>query len=590
MPTREELEVWRGELESERDEELDAWDELWRDEPLSAYELEARRQQRRELRRESDRSWGTLTWKGLPAPMLDEIGVDYRACPVKNGVIYPPPPGRALKIPYKDAQGNQFVQEPYTDEDGREHPAIPAERRFVVRGENGDWEPRWPPGYKAKEGPPFIPVGQRPLDQRSDCALLVCEGESDTIAAWIWAYGENVNVDVLGVPGMSMWRPELVEYGRGYGRVYLAGDGDETGRKLNAEMAKDLRATGLETRVVPLREGQDIRDHLEDGLFLTDLLEAADEAAEDGLIEELRTQGILGSAAPEEGLAAHVKPVVDTDPARLPALLKSENGATIIYAGKLHTLHGPPGVAKSWIALLAAKQAIRVLWWDFEDKPSTLARRAKRIGAHNILDPELTKYVGPSLFEDPVAMSEAQAWISEGNPAMNLVVIDAAEAAGCPSDGAEVGEWFRTRVRPWQDVGATVIILDHIPKRKEGRARGPIGSQHKLARVDGAAILVEGTPWTKNEPGRVHLTVDKDRPGDMPAVGQHLATVVGDYDEDDAFRLKIVAPDDEPEDDDLELAVLQAVHEHDGFDSTTKLHRSHDRPQPRRAGGRGETR
>ena len=78
------------------------------------------------------------------------------------------------------------------------------------------------------------------------------------------------------------------------------------------------------------------------------------------------------------------------------------------------------------------------------------------------------------------------------------------------------------------------------------------------------------------------LTVDKDR----PAVGHHLATAVGDYDQSGAFRLSIAAPDDVPERDDLDLTMLQSVQEHDSFDSTRALLEStkdRDKTRPSRA-------
>ena len=60
----------------------------------------------------------------------------------------------------------------------------------------------------------------------------------------------------------------------------------------------------------------------------------------------------------------------------LPALLKRSDGATIFYAGKVNTIFGEPGMAKSWVALKTAIAALelggRVLWWDFEDKPDTI--------------------------------------------------------------------------------------------------------------------------------------------------------------------------------------------------------------------------
>ena len=126
-----------------------------------------------------------------------------------------------------------------------------------------------------------------------------------------------------------------------------------------------------------------------------------------------------------------------------------------------------------------------------------------------------------------------------------LVVIDAAESAGCPSDGAPISEWWCGYVVPWREAGAGVLILDHEPKRKEGRALSAIGSTHKLSRIDGASIRVaapEGGAWTKKKDGKVILMVAKDRPGDVGAVRKVVAVATGSYDHNGAFRLDLRSP------------------------------------------------
>ena len=87
-------------------------------------------------------------------------------------------------------------------------------------------------------------------------------------------------------------------------------------------------------------------------------------------------------------------------------------------------------------------------------------------------------------------------------------------------------------VKPWRDVGAGVLCVDHIPKRGEDRPNGPIGSQRKLAAVDGAALAISGLPWTKARGGTIVLSNHKDRGGDLPAaVGQPVAVIEGNYQE-----------------------------------------------------------
>ena len=61
------------------------------------------------------------------------------------------------------------------------------------------------------------------------------------------------------------------------------------------------------------------------------------------------------------------------------------------------------------------------------------------------------------------------------------------------------GGWRKTLRRgwsssfdPWRKADVAVLMLDHVPKRTKDRPPGPIGSQHKRARVDGAALRAFG--------------------------------------------------------------------------------------------------
>lgn len=261
-------------------------------------------------------------------------------------------------------------------------------------------------------------------------------------------------------------------------------------------------------------------------------------------------------------LYRYVLPVTGEPREREPAILETDDGRTILYANRTNILHGLPGTAKTWIAILAVIQAmeqgIPVLWWDFEDKPATFAARARTLGALEAFqDPERFSYVVPSIVEDSEAMQQAAAWVDGG-----LTVIDAAESAGCPSDGTPINEWWERHVTPWREAGAGVLILDHEPKRQEGRPRGPIGSVHKLSRVDGCALRLSGTAWTKRTDGTIYLVVHKDRPGDLPAVGQVVAVATGSWDSNGALQLDLRSPSkqDEQEDgDELQDELLRVI-------------------------------
>ena len=254
-------------------------------------------------------------------------------------------------------------------------------------------------------------------------------------------------------------------------------------------------------------------------------------------------------ASTNDPLTLYTRPVSLDVPQRQPAILRRSDGETVLYAGKLSTLFGEPGCGKSWVALIAAQRVVhaggRVLWWDFEDNPSTLAVRSKHLGFLDVTNADKLRFADAELANQPEAIHAFARWLQSAPN--SLVVIDAAENAGCPSDGASVVPWYQRYVDPWRSAGAAVVVVDHVPKRRERRPRGAIGSQHKLARVDGAAIEVRGTPWTKGEGGTLELILDKDRPGDIPAaVRQRLAVVRGDYETISGiptFRVTIDPPD-----------------------------------------------
>ena len=273
---------------------------------------------------------------------------------------------------------------------------------------------------------------------------------------------------------------------------------------------------------------------------------------------------------------------VDLTP--LPALLKRQDGATILYAGKLNWLFGIPGSGKSWVAIIAANEAIlcggRVLIMDYEDSKATFQRRAALIGLNPALHADNMIYAAPGLTDSPTARAEAQQWLADAMDAsMSLVVIDSAESSGCPSDGLNVNPWIQRMVQPWRDVGTGVLVIDHQPKRSEDRPLGPIGSQRKLAAVDGAALECSGLPWTKAKAGKIILANHKDRGGDLDAaVRKALAVIVGTYTgegEARAFGYTIEQPEQQEDVASLSVQILDAVIDAGtaGIGSLTKLRR-----------------
>ena len=232
---------------------------------------------------------------------------------------------------------------------------------------------------------------------------------------------------------------------------------------------------------------------------------------------------------------------------RRPAALSRSDGATLLYLHTLNWVSGLPACGKSWIGLLAALASPRSVYVDFEDGPQTLGERSLLLGAlAHVQNGDMFRYVsGYDIRNDDPdqpagVIRDAVDWVGDG-----VVVIDTAGSAGCPMDGSDVRGWLDMYVAPWRRNNATVIVLDHIPKRSEGRAAGPIGSIHKMASVDGACLRVIGEPWNKTTGGHITLLCEKDRHGQLPATaGKAIATIHGSYDGHGGFGYEIVAPRD----------------------------------------------
>ena len=234
-----------------------------------------------------------------------------------------------------------------------------------------------------------------------------------------------------------------------------------------------------------------------------------------------------------DALAAVFDDEVDLTP--VPAVLEREDGALVLPSGKLNWIYGLPGTGKSFLCeidlIMAVMRGGRALYLDYEDSAKTFHQRAAMLG-FNLKDyADCFKYIHGGLSDYPMAQTEAMAWLLEApNPGMNQVIIDAAESSGCPSDGAPINDWLEKVVLPWRSpsVNSGVLVNDHIPKTKDNRPDGPIGSQRKMAAVDGISILVGGYCWSKTKSGRITLINDKDRTGQF-GKKDPVATIIGTW-------------------------------------------------------------
>lgn len=226
-----------------------------------------------------------------------------------------------------------------------------------------------------------------------------------------------------------------------------------------------------------------------------------------------------------------------------PKVLMREDGQHLMYQGRVNMLYGSSESAKSWIALQICLQEMargqRVMFLDLEDEPVQTLHRLQALGAG--VDDVRTQftYIRP---EEPLSPMQRNRW---GGPmetetgALNLNLFEKALSMTDPSlivvDGMTVlyglhgldtndavstdviTGWLKQLTRNGR---STVVIIDHTSK---GSVKGslPIGSQHKVAMVQGSMLQV----WPIKQPmpgaiGEVELIVLKDRPGAVRAVSE----------------------------------------------------------------------
>jgi AAA domain len=213
-------------------------------------------------------------------------------------------------------------------------------------------------------------------------------------------------------------------------------------------------------------------------------------------------------------LRGEVLPVV-------PTVLHRDDGAALLYAGRVNGLHGDSGTGKTWVALLAAAQLLRadehVIWIDFEEPDeTTVVARLRELEVTDEAIADGLHYYRPTEPFTTVAVKEVTRANRDHRAAL-LVIDSLGEAFGLEgvdeNKDVDVSPWYRRVARPLADVGPAVLVIDHSTKAGDNPLY-PSGSKRKRAAITGASYLVEATrPLTREEGGALRLTCAKDRHG-----------------------------------------------------------------------------
>lgn len=306
----------------------------------------------------------------------------------------------------------------------------------------------------------------------------------------------------------------------------------------------ELQQEAPATRGAPVtRWAGIVHDHATARRLLGVALNLAEEALDPGDVHALvlRAQEAVGDVAANNGARTYSS-LIEFDVAALvagdleleqPQLLTREDGRSMLYAGKMHSLQSDPSVGKTFLALAACAEVLRLggaaVFVDYEDTAQGVVGRLLALGADGDDVAQRFRYV---TFDGPVATAELldlDRILDTLNP--DLVVIDGV-AVALARDGldensnADVARWFERVPKPLARTGAAVLLLDHLAKDREKRGRHARGAGHKLAAIDGAAYeLIVVEPFSRTKAGKFRLKISKDRPGAVGEVGADAAVV-----------------------------------------------------------------
>jgi hypothetical protein len=236
-----------------------------------------------------------------------------------------------------------------------------------------------------------------------------------------------------------------------------------------------------------------------------------------------------------------------------PTIAKISATKALIYPGRVHSIAGEPGGGKTWLALHIIAEQINDggsgALIDYEDTASAAVHRLRLLGLSDEQIRSQFRYLRP---DGPLVAKSGRINVAALDVLeqldVDVVVIDSVGESLAveglpPNDDDAVTQWFRRLPRMLARRGAAVIGLDHVTKSKDDRGLWAIGSQRKLAAIDGAAYGVDvRTAPTKDKDGELKITCAKDRHGTYQR--GHMVAKVHIRNVDNGVSVDLQAPDD----------------------------------------------
>ena len=210
------------------------------------------------------------------------------------------------------------------------------------------------------------------------------------------------------------------------------------------------------------------------------------------------------------------------EPSMFHILGKDTPGSNAVAEKTVTVLAGARAAGKTWITAAWAAQELRagnrVIWIDFERQPAPLIEKlvALKVQRHTIQGNLQYTHRLPA----PEQLVE---YIQDGSAYGTkrvLLVVDAfrglqgmVSPGTSANDGDAVEAVYLEYLNPAIEAGATVCLLDHLPKA----GGATFGSERKESAADYVITVEQVVAFTKEQPGYSTMTLTKDRYGNIAA-------------------------------------------------------------------------
>jgi len=211
----------------------------------------------------------------------------------------------------------------------------------------------------------------------------------------------------------------------------------------------------------------------------------------------------------------------ETRPPTLPSIGERNDGAHILYAGKINGIYGDPETAKTWFALHLAQQVlsaggtVALIDIDHNGENDTVDR-LRKLGVSNQLigNPAHFRYYIP---ETPTELLATRDNIIEQHPTLCILdsIGELIPMLGLDSNSNDdISRGYRAMLTPLAQENTAVLTIDHLAKAGKSDHGYAIGGIAKKRIINGAYYHAEAiTIPAPGIVGKVRIIITKDRPG-----------------------------------------------------------------------------